>query len=57
MALAAYLARAGLKGTIKIAGDMRILIKHAELVNVVQEVYTREVETTWPKGKPPYSGD
>ena len=46
---------AGLKGTIKIAGDMRILIKHAELVNVVYEVYSREVETTWPRGKPPYS--
>lgn len=47
---------AGLKGTIKITGDMRILIKHAELVNVLQEVYAREVETTWPKGKPPYEG-
>ena len=35
-------------------GDMRILIKHAELVNVVHEVYAREVETSWPKGKPPY---
>lgn len=46
---------AGLKGTIKITGDMRILIKHADLVNVVREVYTREVETTWPKGKPPYA--
>ena len=45
---------AGLKGTIKITGDMRILIKHAELVNVLQEVYAREVETSWPKGKPPY---
>ena len=45
---------AGLKGTIKITGDMRILIKHAELVNVVYEVYSKEVETTWPKGKPPY---
>jgi hypothetical protein len=48
---------AGLKGTIKITGDMRILIKHAELVNVVHDVYAREVETTWPKGKPPYAGD
>ena len=47
---------AGLKGTIKITGDMRILIKHAELVNVVNEIYSREVETTWPKGRPPYSG-
>ncbi len=46
---------AGLKGTIKITGDMRILIKHAELVNVLHEVYAREVETAWPKGKPPYS--
>ncbi len=45
---------AGLKGTIKITGDMRILIKHAELVNALHEVYSREVETTWPKGKPPY---
>jgi putative sterol carrier protein len=45
---------AGLKGTIKITGDMRILIKHAEVVNVVHEVYASEVETTWPKGKPPY---
>jgi putative sterol carrier protein len=46
---------AGLKGTIKITGDMRVLIKHADLVNVVQEVYQREVETTWPNGKPPYA--
>jgi putative sterol carrier protein len=45
----------GLKGTIKITGDMRILIRHAELVNVLHEVYAREVETGWPKGKPPYS--
>ena len=45
----------GLKGTIKITGDMRVLIRHADLVNVVREVYTRDVETTWPKGKPPYA--
>jgi putative sterol carrier protein len=45
---------AGLKGTIKITGDMRVLIRHADLVNVVREVYSREVETTWPKGCPPY---
>lgn len=47
---------AGLKGTIKISGDMRILIKHADLVNVLYEVYSREVETSWPLGKPPYAG-
>ncbi len=43
---------AGLKGSIKITGDMRVLIKHAELVNVIYDVYAREIETTWPKGKP-----
>ncbi len=48
--------QAGLKGTIKITGDMRILIKHADLVNVLYDVYAREVETAWPKGKPPYTG-
>jgi hypothetical protein len=33
---------------------MRVLIRHADLVNVVQEVYQKEVETTWPNGQPPY---
>ena len=46
--------QAGLKGTIKITGDMRVLIRHADLVNVLYEVYSREVDTNWPKGKPPY---
>lgn len=45
---------AGLKGRIKITGDMRILIRHAELVNVLHRVYAREVATAWPAGKPPY---
>jgi hypothetical protein len=48
---------AGLKGAIKITGDMRILIQNAELVNVLSEIYQREVETDWPKGKPPYAGE
>jgi len=43
---------AGLRGSIKITGDMRVLIKHAELVNVIYGVYSREIETTWPEGKP-----
>jgi hypothetical protein len=46
------LVDAGLKGLIKITGDMRILIRHAELVNVLYRVYAREVETEWPMGKP-----
>jgi hypothetical protein len=47
---------AGLKGKVKITGDMRILIRHAELVNVLYDVYSREVETIWPKGKPGSAG-
>lgn len=45
---------AGLKGAIKITGDMRVLIQNAELVNILSQIYQREVETEWPKGKPPY---
>lgn len=46
---------AGLKGIIKIVGDMRVLIKHADFVPVLYDVYAKEVETDWPKGKPPYA--
>ena len=43
---------AGFKGSVKINGGMRIVIRDAELVNVVYGVYARETETAWPKGKP-----
>ncbi|MDH5201166.1 MAG: hypothetical protein OEW93_09780 [Candidatus Bathyarchaeota archaeon] len=46
---------AGLKGGIKISGDMRVLIQNAELVNVLAAIYQQGVETSWPKGQPPYS--
>lgn len=45
---------AGLKGDVKIVGDMRILIQNAELVNTLAEVFQREIETSWPAGAPPY---
>ena len=48
---------AGLKGAIKIKGDMRVLIQNAELVNVLSAIYQRDVQTEWPKGKPPYAGE
>lgn len=48
--------QAGLKGAIKITGDMRVLIQNAELVNILATIYQRDVDTDWPKGKPPYSG-
>lgn len=46
---------AGLRGDIKISGDMRVLIQNAELVNVLAAIYQQQVETSWPKGEPPYS--
>ncbi len=45
---------AGLKGDVKIVGDMRVLIQNAELVNILSEIYQREIETEWPNGAPPY---
>ena len=44
----------GLNGTITIRGDMRLLMQHADMVNVIFEVYSRSGVTEWPKGKPPY---
>jgi putative sterol carrier protein len=43
---------AGLKGLIKVTGDMRILIRQAELVNALYRIYAKEVQTLWPNGKP-----
>jgi len=45
----------GLKGDIRIIGDMRLLIQHAELVNILHDIYVRDIQTDWPKGKPPYA--
>ncbi len=44
----------GLDGTIKIRGDMRLLMQYAELSNVMFEIYTQSKVTEWPKGEPPY---
>lgn len=46
--------QAGLKGDIKITGDIRMLIQNAELVNVLRDIYVQEADTEWPKGQPPY---
>ncbi len=45
---------AGLDGRIRIRGDMRFLLRQAELVKEILEIYQRDLDTTWPKGKPPY---
>jgi len=45
---------AGLRGAIKIRGDMRIFMQNAELAKIMAELYSQQVDTEWPKGKPPY---
>lgn len=44
----------GLKGTLTIRGDMRMLMQNAEMMGVIFEIYTQGNVTEWPKGKPPY---
>lgn len=45
---------AGLEGDIKIAGDMSFLLRYAELVKEIVDLYVERLETDWPKGRPPY---
>jgi SCP-2 sterol transfer family len=45
---------AGLEGDIKIAGDMAFLLRYAELVKELVDLYTGSLETDWPRGRPPY---
>jgi len=47
---------AALSGTIRVKGDMRFLMRQAEMVQVLLEAYSRDVDTDWPKGRPPYDG-
>lgn len=46
-----------LHGTVKVRGDMRFLMRQAEHVKILLEAYASGVETTWPRGRPPYVGD
>ena len=48
--------KSGLRGEIKVRGDMRFLMRQAEMVQVLLEAYSQGVDTTWPKGRPPYDG-
>lgn len=47
---------AGLEGDIRIAGDMAFLLRYAELVKHLLDLYTDSMETDWPRGRPPYGG-
>ena len=44
----------GLDGTLRIRGDMRLLLQNADLANIIFDVYKSTELTNWPKGMPPY---
>lgn len=45
-----------LSGAVKVRGDMRFLMRQAQMVQVFLEAYSKAVDTTWPAGAPPYDG-
>lgn len=45
-----------LGGQVKVRGDMRFLMRQADVVQVLLAAYTSGVETDWPSGRPPYGG-
>lgn len=46
---------AGLRGQIKVRGDMRFLMENADAVKKLVELYAHQGNTEWPKGRPPYA--
>ncbi len=46
---------AGMRGRIRIRGDMRFLMKNADAVKELVDVYGRQGRTEWPRGRPPYA--
>jgi hypothetical protein len=46
---------AGLRGQIRIRGDMRFLMENADAVKELVDVYAHQNDTEWPKGRPPYA--
>jgi putative sterol carrier protein len=47
--------KAGLRGEIKVRGDMRFLMENADAVKVAIDLYANQVNTEWPLGRPPYA--
>ncbi len=45
---------AGLKGSITVRGDMRLLIQNAQFAGLLFKNIAESNSTEWPKGKPPY---
>jgi len=46
--------KAGLRGEIKVRGDMRFLMENADAVKLAIDLYGHQVTTEWPRGRPPY---
>ena len=46
---------AGLRGEIKVRGDMRFLMQNADAVKLAIDLYANQVNTEWPLGRPPYA--
>jgi hypothetical protein len=46
---------AGLRGKIKVRGDMRFLMENADAVKLLVDLYANQVTTEWPQGRPPYT--
>ena len=44
----------GLRGEIKVRGDMRFLMQNADAVKLAIDLYAKQVNTEWPLGRPPY---
>jgi hypothetical protein len=45
----------GLRGEIKVRGDMRFLMQNADAVKLAIDLYANQVNTEWPLGRPPYA--
>ena len=45
----------GLRGEIKVRGDMRFLMENADAVKLAVDLYANQVTTEWPLGRPPYA--
>jgi hypothetical protein len=45
----------GLRGEIKVRGDMRFLMENADAVKLAIDLYANQVNTEWPLGRPPYT--
>ncbi len=47
--------KSGLRGEIKIRGDMKFLMENADAVKLAIDLYGHQGTTEWPLGRPPYA--